>query len=136
MRVWMHNIKLITPRRVLLLAAAAALTAFPQQVPPSSAVVSKSTSAIGYQVGGGATKIGLMGTTLLPQATGEAKVQARSGVTGIEARLTGLSAPSKLGTEFLTYVLWAVSVEGRATNIGEIVVDKSGAGKLATSAQM
>ncbi|HEY3439844.1 MAG TPA: hypothetical protein VGK29_03795 [Paludibaculum sp.] len=76
------------------------------------------------------------GTALLPQATGEAKVQARSGVTDIEVKIASLSAPSKLGTEFLTYVLWAVSTEGRTINIGEIVVARNGAGKLSTSAQM
>jgi hypothetical protein len=38
--------------------------------------------------------------------------------------------PTKLGAEFLTYVLWVVSPEGRAANIGEIQLDDSGKGKL------
>ncbi len=128
--------KLTAIQRFLLMAATCAITAYSQQTSPASAVVSKSTTAIGYQVGGGSTKVGLKGTSILPQAAGEAKVQARSGVTDIEVKLTGLGSPTKLGTEFLTYVLWAVSTEGRTANIGEIVVDKNGAGKLATSAQM
>lgn len=123
-------------QRVILLATACALTAYSQQSSPASAVVSKSTTAIGYQVGGGATRIGMNGTSLLPQAAGEAKVQARSGVTNVQVKIAGLSAPSKLGTEFLTYVLWAVSTEGRTINIGEVVVDRNGAGKLATSVQL
>jgi len=126
-----------TPTQCAFLCATAfAFNAYSQPSSPASSVVSKSTTAIGYQVGGGATKIGMNGTALLPQAAGEAKVQARSGVTSVEVKIAGLSAPSKLGTEFLTYVLWAVSTEGRTINIGEVVVDKNGAGKLATSVQL
>lgn len=128
--------KLTTCQRVLLLAAVSSIATFAQQSSPASTVVSKSTTAIGYRVGGGATKVGLKGTNLLPQASGEAKVQAKSGVTDIEVKLTGMASPAKLGTEFLTYVLWAVSPEGHTSNIGEIVVNKSGAGNLNTSAQM
>ena len=46
-----------TSLRILALAAAFALTAFSQQSSPASSVVSKSTTAIGYQVGGGAPKL-------------------------------------------------------------------------------
>src|SRR5262249_43834708 len=65
-----------------------------------------------------------------PQATGEAKIEAKRGVTNIEAEVAGLIDPGKLGAEFLTYVLWVVSPEGRATNIGEIQLDSSRRGKL------
>jgi len=128
--------KITSSHLFLGIVAAFAVTVFAQQGPPESAVVSKSTTAFGYQVGGGSTKVGMKGTELLPGASGEAKVQARSGVTDIEVELQGLAAPSKLGTEFLTYVLWAVSPEGRTVNIGEIVVDNNAKGKLATSVQL
>lgn len=117
-------------RLTALCVSAAALVAQTQQQPPASAVVSKSIKAIGYQVGGGATKVDLKGTDLLPQASGEAKVEAKTGVTRIEVNARGLASPSKLGTEFLTYVLWVVSPEGQATNVGEIIPNKNGEGKL------
>jgi outer membrane protein OmpA-like peptidoglycan-associated protein len=103
-------------------------------------VISKSTNAVGYQVGGGETKIDLKGTDLLPQATCEAKVEAKKGqATSVEVDCKGLASPtSKFGSEFLTYVLWAVTPEGRASNMGELLFKENGEGqrKAATSLQM
>jgi outer membrane protein OmpA-like peptidoglycan-associated protein len=107
-----------------------------QQRAPASSIVSKSTKAIGYQVGGGSTKIDLKGTSLMPQASGEAKVEAKKGITQIEAMIMGLGQPSALGTEFLTYVLWVVSPDGRTSNIGELLVNKLGQGKLKATTQL
>ncbi|HVN81807.1 MAG TPA: OmpA family protein [Terriglobia bacterium] len=106
----------------------------PQGV-PASGVISKSTKAVGYQVGGGSTMVDLKGTSLMPQAAGEAKVEAKTGVTNIEVKVTGMGQPSKLGTEFLTFVLWAVSPDGRTGNIGEIQTNKNGQGELKTTVQ-
>jgi len=103
---------------------------------PASDVVSKSTKAIGYQAGGGSTKVDLKGTELMPQAMGEAKVEAKKGATDIEADIKGLAQPGRLGAEFLTYVLWAVSPDGRTSNLGEVQIDKDGKGKLNVSTQM
>jgi outer membrane protein OmpA-like peptidoglycan-associated protein len=86
--------------------------------------------AIGYKVNGGSTKVDLTATDLLPQATGEAKVEAKTGATSIEVSIRNMQQPSKLGAEFLTYVLWAVTPDGRAGNTGEIVINKNGEGKL------
>ncbi len=66
----------------------------------------------------------------MPQAIGEAKVEAKTGATNIEVSLRNMQQPSKLGAEFLTYVLWAVTPDGRAGNTGEIVINKNGEGKL------
>jgi outer membrane protein OmpA-like peptidoglycan-associated protein len=103
----------------------------PQNVPASS-LISKSTTAIGFTVGGGSTKVDLTGTELMPQANGEAKVQAKAkaGTTNIEVTVKGVTPPSKLGAEYLTFVLWAVTPEGRTGNAGEIFINKDGAGKL------
>src|SRR5271169_2642243 len=96
-----------------------AVTAQSQQdVPAPSIVVIKSVEAIGYQVGGGGPKVDLTGTELMSQASGEAKVGAKTGATDVEFSTKCLAQPSSLGTEFMTYVLWAVSVEGRTSNIG------------------
>ena len=101
----------------------------PQNVPASD-LISRSVKAIGYKVNGGSTKVDLTPTDLLPQATGEAKVEAKTGATNIEVSLKNMQQPSKLGAEFLTYVLWAVTPDGRAGNTGEIVINKNGEGKL------
>jgi len=103
---------------------------------PASAVTSKKIKAIGYVVGGGATKVVFTGTTLAGQASGEAKVQAKTGITDIEIDVMGLPQPSTIGTEFLTYVLWAISPDGRTSNLGEVVLDKNGAGKLKVTTQL
>jgi outer membrane protein OmpA-like peptidoglycan-associated protein len=101
----------------------------PQNVPASD-LISRSVKAIGYKVNGGSTKVDLTPTDLLPQATGEAKVEAKTGATSIEVSIRNMQQPSKLGAEFLTYVLWAVTPDGRAGNTGEIVINKNGEGKL------
>jgi outer membrane protein OmpA-like peptidoglycan-associated protein len=63
-------------------------------------------------------------------AGGEAKVEAKPGATTIELSLIGMTQPSTLGAEFLTYVLWVVTPDGRSGNIGEIILNKNGEGKL------
>ena len=96
----------------------------------------KPVKAIGYRVGGGATKVPLISTGAIEQARGEAKVEARTGATSIEAEVAGLVQPTKFGAEFLTYVLWAVSPEGSTYNLGEILINNGGDGKLKTSTQL
>ena len=107
----------------------------PEQALPPSAVISKSTTAIGYEVGGGSTKVDLKGTELMPDGGGQAKVEIKSkaGRTSVDAEVKGLKPPSALGSEFLTYVLWAVTPEGRTGNMGEILVNKNGDGKLSAT---
>ena len=120
----------------LCLLACTVAAQSPQDVPASSSVIMSSVEAIGYQVGGGGTKVDLNGTALMSQATGEAKVEAKSGATTVEASTKGLAQPTTLGTEFMTYVLWAVSTEGRTSNLGQIFLSKSGEGKLSATTQM
>jgi len=66
----------------------------------------------------------------MPSATGEAKVESKSGVLKIQAEFSGLDVPTSFGNEYLTYVLWAISPEGRSVNIGEVLVDDSHRSKL------
>lgn len=105
-------------------------SAVAQEKIPDSGLVSKSVKAIGYRVGGGSTKVDLNGTDLLAQARGEAKVEAKQGVTYIKVSLVNMTGPSKLGAEFLTYVLWVVTPDGRTGNTGELLVNKNGEAKL------
>jgi len=85
-------------------------------------VVSRSTKAVDYRHRGGSTKVDLRGTELMPSASGEARVESKTGRLEINAKLNGLEPANKFGMEYLTYVLWAVSPEGRANNLGEIVL--------------
>jgi outer membrane protein OmpA-like peptidoglycan-associated protein len=96
---------------------------------PASDVIKKSVTAIGYPVGK-STKIDLKGTDLMSQGSGEAKVEAGTGATKVEAEIQNMAPPSTLGIEFLTYVVWAVSPDGRTNNLGEISIDKDGKGEL------
>ena len=106
-----------------------------EQHVPQSAVITKSATAVGYEVGAGSTKVDLKGTELMPGATGQAKVEIKSkaGRTSVDAEVKGLKPPSTLGSEFLTYVLWAVTPEGRTGNMGEILLNKNGDGKLSAT---
>jgi outer membrane protein OmpA-like peptidoglycan-associated protein len=103
---------------------------------PISGSTGRSIRAIGYQVGRGSTKVDLKGTGLVGNVSGEAVVEAKPGVTTVEARIEGFSSPTQLGAEFLTYVLWAVSPEGHAVNLGEILFGSNGKGKLRTTTQL
>lgn len=127
-----HGAKLVAVAGLCLLSSIALaqvqVTQMQQEVPPSN-LISRSVTAIGYTVGK-TTKIALSGTDLMPQASGEAKVQAGTGATKVEVNVAGMSQPTTFGTEFLTYVLWAVSPDGRSDNLGEIIIDKNGSGKL------
>lgn len=100
-----------------------------EQAVPASNLISKSVVAIGYKIGG-STKLDLVGTELMSQASGEARVDARTGKTNIQVTLQDMAPPSKLGAEFLTYVLWVITPDGRAGNTGEILINKSGDGEL------
>ena len=81
-------------------------------------VVERTVKAINYQYRSGPTMIDFRGTVLLPRAKGEATVESKQGRTEIDANLEGLSDPQLFGTEYLTYVLWAITPEGRPHNIG------------------
>src|SRR5215467_2274946 len=76
--------------------------------------VSRTTKAVDYRHRGGSTRVDLRGTELMPQATGDAKVESKTGRLQIDAKLSGMEPANKFGLEYLTYVLWAITPEGRA----------------------
>jgi outer membrane protein OmpA-like peptidoglycan-associated protein len=86
-------------------------------------VVGRTTPAINYRPRRGDTKVDFRGTALMPQAIGEAKVSGEQGYMNVEATFDRFAAASSFGSEYLTYVLWAVTPEGRATNLGEVQID-------------
>jgi outer membrane protein OmpA-like peptidoglycan-associated protein len=85
-------------------------------------VVSRSVQAVNYKHRSGASKVDFAGTALMPAANGEAKVESKKGYTEIEVEFANLEKPTTFGNEYLTYILWAISPEGRAVNLGEILV--------------
>jgi outer membrane protein OmpA-like peptidoglycan-associated protein len=93
-------------------------------------VVSRTTRAVSYKHRSGATKINFQGTDLMPAAAGEAKVESKRGTLAVEVEFSGLDKPTSFGSEYLTYVLWAISPEGRPVNIGEVLVGDNHRSKL------
>jgi len=89
-------------------------------------VVGRDLTAINYFHRSGSTKVGFQGTALLPQAKGEAKVDGKQGRTSIDVDIHGLSPANGFGPEYLTYVLWAITPEGRPVNLGEVLPGGSG----------
>jgi len=84
-------------------------------------VVGRDIPAINYFHRSGPTKIGFEGTTLLAQSKGSATVESRRGRMVIDAKFEGLVPANSFGVEYLTYVLWAITPEGRPVNLGEVL---------------
>jgi outer membrane protein OmpA-like peptidoglycan-associated protein len=93
-------------------------------------VTSRNVQAINYRHRGGATKLDFAGTDLMPAANGQAKVESKKGYIEIEVEFGNLQNPTTFGNEYLTYILWAISPEGRAVNLGEVLVGDNHRSKL------
>src|SRR5579864_9406133 len=93
-------------------------------------VVGRTTKSINYSHRSKGTRIDFKGTSLLPEARGNAEVASKKGAIHIDAEFKGLQSASKFGPEYLTYVLWAISPEGRPVNLGEILLNDEGKSKL------
>src|SRR6266571_3878638 len=91
-----------------------------------SGSVSRTTKAVHYRQGG-QVKTAFQATELMAGASGEAKVESKKTNVAIDAKFQGMEDATKFGLEYLTYVLWAVSPEGRAVNLGELTLDKGNA---------
>ncbi len=93
-------------------------------------VVSRTAQAVNYRHRSGATKIDFQGTDLMRSARGEASVNSKRGRLTVEVEFSDLDKPTAFGNEYLTYVLWAISPEGRAMNLGEVLVGDNRRSKL------
>jgi outer membrane protein OmpA-like peptidoglycan-associated protein len=130
------------PLKITLLSATAAVLLSAQvrnptqtepdrSVPPAIfhvEVVARTADAVNYLHRGGSTKIDFQGTPIMASVTGSAKVESVRGVIHIAAEIKNLAQPSSFGPEYLTYVLWAISPDGRPVNLGELTLDHYGAG--------
>jgi outer membrane protein OmpA-like peptidoglycan-associated protein len=123
---------------VTLLVALSSLSALAQNEPQKTGsvpiyriiVVARTTKAINYRHRSGGTKVNFQGTSLLPEARGNAEVASKQGAIHIDSEFQGLQSASKFGPEYLTYVLWAISPEGRPVNLGEVLLNNDGKSKL------
>ena len=88
--------------------------------------VSRTTKAVHYRLQGGSTKVNFRGTDQLQRASGEARVEGKKTNFEIDVKFEGLEDATKFGLEFLTYVAWAVSPQGRPVNLGELSLDQHG----------
>src|SRR5260370_10759933 len=99
-------------------------------------VVARSMKAINYRHGSGVRKVAFRGTSLMPPAGGDAKVESHKGYIEVDAHFKNMEPASMYGPEYLTYVLWAITPEGRPKNMGEVVLNGSVNSKLDVTAEL
>jgi outer membrane protein OmpA-like peptidoglycan-associated protein len=99
-------------------------------------VISRNVQALNYRHSGGATEVSFASTNLLSNADGKAKVRSKRGTLEVEAEFGSLQNPNIFGAEYLTYVLWAISPEGRAVNLGEVLLGNDGRSKLTATTDL
>ncbi len=99
-------------------------------------VINRSVEAVNYRHRSGVTSVDFAGTSLLPSADGKAKVRSKRGTMEVEAEFGNLQNPTSFGGEYLTYVLWAISPEGRAVNLGEVLVGGNDRSKLTATTDL
>lgn len=114
---------------IILALAACAMAQDPQPIFRVT-VVERTTSAVSYRHRSGWTKVDLHGTTLAPEATGHADVNSRPGYIEVKADVKHLQPAWRYGPEYLTYVVWAITPEGRAKNLGEVLLNGEGDSRL------
>ena len=134
----------MTINLLFAVAIALSLSAFAQNNPQTTTAVepmehtptfrvvvtTRTTPAVNYKHRSGATKVDFVGTSLMPSAEGKAEVNSKRGAIEIEAEFGKLEKPTSFGGEYLTYILWAISPEGRAVNLGEVLVGGNNRSKL------
>lgn len=130
------------PIRSISLAAILLGPLFAQTPPPQETgphplyritIVQRSTPAINYTHRSEPTPIDFKGTPLMPDAHGEATVENRRGATMIDAHFDHVAPPTRFGSQYLTYVVWAITPDGRAQSVGELVLNGSDKGHLQAS---
>jgi outer membrane protein OmpA-like peptidoglycan-associated protein len=99
-------------------------------------VYARTARAVNYRHRGGSTTVDIEGTALMPAITGKAKVDGKVGRLAIDAEMNHIESPAKFGGQYLTYVLWAVTPEGRAVNLGEILPGENGKSKISVTTDL
>jgi len=99
-------------------------------------VVARTTKALNYGHRSAPTKLDFGGTILLPDSKGKAWIESKKGAVKVRGNFKNLTPPHRFGRQYLTYVLWAITPQGRATNLGEIVTNGDDNGKLETATEL
>jgi outer membrane protein OmpA-like peptidoglycan-associated protein len=135
--------KLLLAATIVLTFPALAQTSSQNNVEPMSAtptfrvtVISRSVQAVNYEHRSGSSKLDFAGTDLMPSANGVAEVNSKRGSIAIAAEFGNLQKPTTFGNEYLTYVLWAISPEGRAVNLGEVLLGGNHRSKLSVTTDL
>lgn len=90
--------------------------------------IARTTQAVDYRRGDH-TDVDLNGTNLMPEVNGHVKVLSKKGLTDIHVDVANLRSANAVNAAYLTYVLWAISPQGNAKNVGELV-EKGGKASL------
>jgi hypothetical protein len=128
------RVRVFSPFLCLLVAVPALLRA--QEPIFRVTVLEKTMPAVNYGHRSLPTKIDFRGTVLYPEAAGRADVEAKAGLVEIDAKFSGLGTPARFGREYLTYVLWAVTPDGRAQALGELVTNSGDKSKLRATTRL
>jgi outer membrane protein OmpA-like peptidoglycan-associated protein len=108
--------------------------AFAQDVTQSQAIASSDVlsqiSMFSYREGR-KSDLQFRGTPIAPNAFGTAKVEYENGNASIAVKVDELPQPGSLGP-YTTYVLWALTPDGRAVNQGTLVGPEGGDGEIDT----
>jgi outer membrane protein OmpA-like peptidoglycan-associated protein len=135
---------------LFVIASALSLSAFAQASPQEAIALvptgpttirlvdetSRTVEAVNYEHRGGATQVDMAGTALMPSADGKAKVRSKRGTMEVEAEFGSLQNPNTFGGEYLTYVLWAISPDGHAVNLGEVLIGSNDRSKLTATTNL
>lgn len=98
-------------------------------------VTGRTTRAVNYRHHG-STTLDFQGTKLDPNGRGKAKVESRTGRLNVSVEFENLPKPSIYGPEYLTYVLWAITPEGRPANLGEVLPKKDGKSEVSVTTDL
>ncbi|HEY5618815.1 MAG TPA: OmpA family protein [Vicinamibacterales bacterium] len=85
-------------------------------------VVGRTVPAVNYRPRRGDTELDMIGTSFMPRARGEIEVSGKKGYMEITGKFDRLDPATRFGPEYLTYVIWAITPEGRAANLGELQI--------------
>jgi outer membrane protein OmpA-like peptidoglycan-associated protein len=96
-------------------------------------MVGKTVTSVSYQHRSGSTMVDFRGTPLMPLAKGDAKVDSKQGSIIVNASFRDMKPAQIFGKEYLTYVLWAITPEGKPNNLGELLLDSTKSKLTATT---
>lgn len=122
-RLWIRSIAAVA----MTLSYAAAAQQVEQDVPVLSEDIAGRLDGFSYKEGP-ESSLEFRGTALALGAEGEAEVEFQEGRARVDVDVEDLPNPASFGP-FATYVLWAVTADGNASNLGSIEVS-NGSGSL------